>query len=97
MVIAIAAEKNVEYLQLDVRTMFLDAKIERETYVASNGRRTSQTPGFETTGGAPQVMKLLKRPADKNTERCKKRTDYAWHKYRSYSSVFEASATYARL
>ena len=31
------------------------------------------------------------------TERCKKRTGYAWHKYRSHSSVFDVRATHGRL
>ena len=69
MVIAIAVE-NLEGLQLDVQTTFLNENIERETYVAA-------TAGFETTGGAQQVMKLLKRLADEYTERCENR---AWRK-----------------
>ena len=53
MVLAIAADLNWEVLQLDVRTAFLKADIERDVYVA-------EAPGFETTGECPQAMKLLK-------------------------------------
>lgn len=54
MVLAIAAKKNCEVLQLVVRTAFRNADIERETYVA-------KAKHFEIAGGALRVMKLLKR------------------------------------
>ena len=55
MVLAIAAELNLEVRQLDVKTAFLYADIEEEVYVTT-------APGFETTNmdGAQLVMKLRK-------------------------------------
>ena len=55
MVLAIAAEKEWDVMQLDVQTAFLNADVDEEVYV-------KMAPGFETsTGeGTPQVMKLLK-------------------------------------
>ena len=52
-VLTIAAEKNWEVLQLGVQTAFLIANMKGATYVA-------EAPVFFTTGGAPQVVKLLK-------------------------------------
>ena len=56
MVLAIAAELNLEVRQLDVKTAFLYADIEEEVYVKT-------APGFETTNkdGVQLVMKLGKR------------------------------------
>ena len=53
MVLAIAAELNLEVRQLDVKTAFLYADIEEEVYV-------NAAPGFETTNkdGVQLVTKL---------------------------------------
>ena len=55
MVLAIAAELNLELRQLDVKTAFLYADIEEEVYVTT-------APGFETTNkdGVQLVMELEK-------------------------------------
>ena len=55
MVLAIAAELNLEVRQLDVKTAFLYAGIEKEVYVMT-------APDFETTykDGVQLVMKLEK-------------------------------------
>ena len=55
MVLAIAAELNLEVRQLDVKTAFLYADIEEEVYVKT-------APGFKTTNkdGVQLVMKLEK-------------------------------------
>ena len=56
MVLAIAAEYNLECWQLDYNTAFLNADVTREVYVR-------MAPGYEKfdENGVPLVMRLLKR------------------------------------
>ena len=55
MVLAIAAELDLECWQLDYNTAFLNAKVEEEVYV-------KMAPGYEefNNDGIPMVMRLLK-------------------------------------